>query len=107
MEHNDVVFDTETILKERIVNETLLKDVANQIGSIYKMNAPNALGYLFSVSGSGKEIAHGMFCNRVSEISESSYDYFVDIPTQIFYKLYKAPKAIINEMKRRALIENT
>lgn len=103
-EHNEIIAETGTVLKERFVNEKLNQDVKNQIGSIYGMfNGSSAIGYLFTVVESGKEILTGMFCNRLNEIDLNQWDYIADTETGMIFKLYKAPKAIMNDIRRMVM----
>ena len=68
--------------------ESLKKDVRNQAGSIYSLNAPYAIGYLFTVTKDGREVNTGMFANRTDEINPEQWDGFFS--TQgMFYDLSK------------------
>jgi len=55
------------------IGKTMLQDVKNTVGSLYRMNAPGAIGYGFDPHRLGKSIARGMFIDRLSEIPEWTY----------------------------------
>lgn len=59
------------------MRKALIKDVRQTVGSIYSMNAPHAIGYLFNPARSGDEIANGMYCDRIDEIDHKSWEFFV------------------------------
>lgn len=58
------------------MKESLKRDVLNTVGSIYALNSPNAIGYLFNENKSGDEIICGMYCNRVDEIDPARWGWF-------------------------------
>jgi len=86
---SEIIERTQTILKETSINKTLLQDVYNTVASIYRMNAPYAIGYLFTVTKNGKEIHTGMYCNFTDEIDADRWSYFLDFKTREFFKLEK------------------
>lgn len=57
---------------------SLIKDVKNTIGSIHKMNARSAKGYLFNPTNDGKSISKGMYCDFESEINVNQWTYFIN-----------------------------
>ena len=83
--------------------ESLKKDVINQAGSIYSMNAPHAIGYLFTIAKGGKEVHTGMFCHSVDEVNRDSWSGFYHIKKGLFYDLDsdKSYKGLMNELTRK------
>lgn len=69
------------------MKESLKKDVMEQVGSIYRMNAPHAIGYLFTVTTDGNKISHGMFAHSNDDINSEEWDYFFSFKKKIFRKL--------------------
>ena len=74
-------------MKVVTVNHSLLNDVYSVIGSMYSMNAPNAIGYLFNPNGNYKKIANGMYCDSKREIDIDSWTYFYNYQNKQIYKL--------------------
>ena len=101
VQHDEIIAETSVILKERQLNESLDRDVKAQIGGMFRMNAGGAIGYLFTVAQSRKEIVTGMFCHRLNEIDLNQWDYIAELETGKVFKLYNAPKIIMNDLKRR------
>ncbi len=65
-------------MAKRITNKakigaSMLKDVKSVVGSMYRMNAPGAIGYGFDPHRNGKSIARGMFIDRGDKLSEWTY----------------------------------
>lgn len=65
-------------------SESLKKDVRNQAGSIYSLNAPHAIGYLFTVAHDGKEVYIGMFAHRWDEVDKERWDGFFSTKGEFF-----------------------
>ena len=63
------------------VSRRLINDVKSVAGSIYRMNAPYAIGYLFHETVDGNSIARGMFCDRGDDKTE--WTYYLDFTTGI------------------------
>ena len=72
------------IINKAKINKKLLQDVKNTVGSIYRMNAPGAIGYVFNESANGNSIARGMYFDRGDDKSE--WDYYLDFKTGILSK---------------------
>lgn len=51
------------------MSRSAFEDARAVCGSIYRMNAQSAIGYLFNPTEDGKAVATGMFCHRLSEIN--------------------------------------
>lgn len=87
----DFIESTDTNLEACHVDESLQRDIESVIGSIYRMNAPGAIGYLFNAKKGQRGIANGMFCGRGCEIDADHWDYFVDFSVSelAVFKLYK------------------
>ena len=66
--------------------ETLKEDVKRQVGSIHSLNAPNAIGYLFTVTPDGNEVYTGMFASHPDEINKEQWRGFYSIEG-LFYDL--------------------
>lgn len=65
-------------MAKRIINRAkigafLLRDVKSVVGSMYRMNAPGAIGYGFDSDRYGRTIARGMFIDRGDKLSEWTY----------------------------------
>jgi hypothetical protein len=69
------------IINRAKIGKTMLQDVKNTVGSIYRMNAPRSIGYGFDPHRLGKKIARGMFIDRLSEIPE--WTYYLDFKTGV------------------------
>lgn len=67
------------------IGQSLLKDVKSVVGSIYRLNAPHAIGYAFDPKASGKSIARGMFIDRGDNIKE--WTYYLDFKTGVLRKV--------------------
>jgi hypothetical protein len=74
-------------MKEIELNQWIMADVHQVCGSLYRMNAPYTMGYLFNVIRNGRKIFDGMFCNRESEISSDRWTYFFNFKTKRVYKI--------------------
>lgn len=81
-----------------LVSESLKQDVLNQCGSIYSMNAPNSIGYVFTVAKDGQSINSGMFVSNRTEINNSQWSMFFSYKTKTFYDL-DAPNGIEKAIK--------
>lgn len=62
----------------------LIKDIKGVVGSMYSLNAPYAIGYVFNTTKDGKTIAQGMFFDRGDDKTE--WEYFLDYTTGILSK---------------------
>ena len=69
------------IINRAGIGKTMLQDVKNTVGSIYRMNAPRSIGYGFDPHRLGKSIARGMFIDSVSAIPE--WTYYLDFKTGV------------------------
>ena len=63
------------------------KDALSVCGSIYRWNAPHAIGYLYNPTRDGREVAEGMYCDRVDEIDPKRWTYFYSFEDKTFYDL--------------------
>ena len=83
-------------------SQSLKDDVKSQVGSIFSWNAPNAIGYLFTLTKDGRKINTGMFCDRVSEIDPARWDglYLYNKNPEIPGKNYN-----LNDSKQIASLE--
>jgi len=68
------------------VSKNLRKDILNQCGSIYSMNAPHAIGYIFTVNKDGQSINRGMFVSNRDEIN-NQWSVFFCYKNKKFYDL--------------------
>lgn len=75
-------------MKQVKLNKSLLQDVYNVCGSMYSMNAPHAIGYLFNPTLNRKSISTGMFCDFEREINSNSWTYFLNYKDKTIYKIY-------------------
>lgn len=57
-----------------VISKAVKKDARAQAGSIYRMNAPRSIGYLFTCRSDGSEVAQGMFCDRWDEVDPKRWD---------------------------------
>jgi hypothetical protein len=67
------------------VSRQLINDIKSVCGSIYTLNAPNAIGYAFHERADGKAIAVGMFINNSDNIK--NWTYFLEYKTSILSKV--------------------
>lgn len=84
------------------MKESLKNDVKTQVESLFSMNAPHAIGYLFTVTKDGRKIYTGMFCDSVDEINRYSWSGFYHIKKGLFYNLMsdKSYKGLMNELTK-------
>jgi len=77
------------------------KDALSVCGSIYRWNAPHAIGYLYNPTRDGREVAEGMYCDRVREIDPTQWDWFYS-KAGTFYDLRKPQsfKTLMNKFER-------
>lgn len=64
------------------IKASLKKDVLAQIGSIYRLNSPYGIGYLFNSTEDGKKIDEGMFCDYEMEIDKNRWEYMYRYSTK-------------------------
>jgi hypothetical protein len=101
------------------MRQSLVKDIRQTVGSIYRMNAPHAIGYLFNATEGEHEIADGMYCDRLYEIDPNRWDYFLafdkihreEMVEKGFYRiLFRAEKGHIYRLKsheEKTILEET
>lgn len=98
------------------MKKSLMKDVLQTVGSIHRMNAPYAIGYLFNSTRTGNEIANGMYCDRISEIDYKSWEYFLAFENitrkekgcnSLFFQIKKGQFYLLKENKDKTLPEDT
>ena len=65
------------------LSRKVINDVKSVCGSLYSLNAPGAIGYLFNVNENNSAIARGMFCDFESEINRDDWTYYLDYKTMI------------------------
>ncbi len=81
------------IIDKAKLSKWVIRDVEAVIGSMYRLNSPGAIGYLFNKNSNGRCIARGMFCDSESEksghaIERSHWAYYLDFSTGILEKIY-------------------
>lgn len=78
------------------------KDALNVCGSIYRMNATHAIGYLYNPTKDGREVAEGMYCDRVSEINPERWTYFYRFEDKTFYQIdnERSYNTLMNKLNR-------
>ncbi len=69
------------IINRAGIGKTMLQDVKDIAGSIYRMNVPRAIGYGFDPHRLGKKIARGMFIDRGDDIRD--WTYYLDFKTGV------------------------
>ena len=69
------------------IPESVKKDALAQCGSIYSMNAPYSIGYLFTIHSDRRQVGSGMYCHRVDEIDPDRWDGYYDFKKKIFKSL--------------------
>jgi len=72
------------IINQARVPRRLLNDVKSVIGSMYSMNAPYAIGYVFNPMEDMQSIARGMFFDRGD--NKLDWEYYLDYETGILSK---------------------
>lgn len=70
-----------------MISKAVKNDARAQAGSIYRMNAPRAIGYLFTCDADGKEVAQGMYCDRWDEVDSSRWDGLLLFKDDVIYEL--------------------
>jgi hypothetical protein len=73
-------------IKKNSLSRKLLRDIKNTVGSIYRLNAPHAIGYLFYTDKNGQSIYRGMYCNWLTEI-DNCWEYFLKFEDNCIYKI--------------------
>ena len=68
------------------ISEKLKQDAKSVCSSIYRMNAPHAIGYVFNATRDRKEVSSGMFVT-MSEIDGDRWTYYLDFKTDKFFKI--------------------
>ena len=61
------------------LNKALLKDVLGITQSIYRLNAPYAVGYGFNPTSNRRAIACGMFLDESDDAT--AWEYYFDLKT--------------------------
>lgn len=85
--------DVPLLYKEANDLPSLVKeDVYSVVGSMFRMNYPNALGYLFYPNETKDEVKAGEF---TADYIRPIYDYYYDFKTKKFYDLHKEIKELI------------
>lgn len=56
-----IVFPVMNKPRTKNISFSVLKDALGVCGSIYSLNAPNAVGYLFNSNKTGKQVSRGTF----------------------------------------------
>lgn len=67
-------------MKNPAMRSAVVRDAKAQAGSIYRMNAPHADRYAYTVHANGKEVGTGMFLNRHE--SEACWDGVIELATK-------------------------
>ena len=62
------------------IAKSLRRDATSIVNSIYRLNAPYAIGYGFDPKADGLSIARGMFLNR--EDDATAWTYYLDLKTE-------------------------
>lgn len=70
-----------------MITERVKKDARTTVGSIYRMNAPHAIGYLFTCAADGSEVAQGMYADRRGEVDPERWDGFLQFSDNTIYDL--------------------
>jgi hypothetical protein len=84
------------------MNYKLKKDVLSVINSIYRMNAPNAIGYRFFPNEEEDKIAVGMFIHDLRELSGLEDGYYVPFAyNNGIFKSIKLSKRNLNKLLKK------
>lgn len=76
-------------LKPVKVNKKVRNDAEAVCGSIYRMNAKNAIAYAFNIHDNGKEVFAGEFINFMRELEEGRYSFVLDFTNNNYYRVVK------------------
>ena len=57
-----------------MIPKRVSEDARIQANSIYHMNNPRAMGYLFTCRSDGSEVAEGMYCNSIEKADPGRWD---------------------------------
>ena len=68
------------------ISKKLQSDALSVCGSIFRMNAPHAIGYVFN-SQDKKEVWEGMFVTQQHEIDAAKWTYYFEFKTGKFFKI--------------------
>jgi len=68
------------------MNKQLQQDIEKQVGGLYSMNAPYAIGYLYTIAKDGTEVSTGMFASSLDEVDPDRWDGFYHINEKKFYQ---------------------
>ena len=69
------------------ISKKLQTDALSVCGSIYRMNAPGAIGYVFNATDNRREVCSGMFVNFPCEIDAHYWTYYFEFKTKKFFKI--------------------
>jgi hypothetical protein len=81
------------------------QNALNVCRSIYRMNAPYAIGYLYIPTRDGREVLEGMYCNRRTEIDPKRWSFFYRFEDKTFYNLdnERSYNTLMNKLQRKEI----
>ena len=76
------IFNVMNKPRTKNISFSVLKDALGVCGSIYSLNAPNAVGYLFNSNKTGKKVSRGTFYHAGpydrGELDPAYWDGYID-----------------------------
>jgi hypothetical protein len=75
------------ILTKTTIKAKAAGDVWSVCKSLYRLNAPHRIGYLFNLAADEKSVWRGMFCDSEQEIDPERWDYFFNTTDQQVYRI--------------------